>query len=364
MILAYIVYTGLLAFLGISACTVSRIRENQSVLNWVSLIPIMLASIILGCRYDVGVDFPTYLEYYKEIERHTGYIPFEVGYDYINRLCSSLGFGYYVVLGITVFIQLSFFYLGLDKHRFLLPYAILFFFLTGQLFFQLNVVRQAMSSMIFLFAIRFIENREFVRYTVVILFASLFHNSSLLLLPVYIFGLYKYSSWLEERKIAILLYIITAVGSNHFMVSAMEGITQLFLLIGKGGYAYTVEGWDMEVNSGLGILLLKVLDGLTLWLACGLVKKNVSGFLVFYRIFFIGTLLGNLFGINVVLSRIPFPLLCTRPIVLAYLFYFTYRWRKKGWLALTFILCAYILLYLANIANGANQCSPYYFFSH
>src|SRR5699024_3861722 len=70
----------------------------------------------------------------------------------------------------------------------------LYVYITGVLFLvSMNGIRQVLAAAISFAAIRFLIKGNFLRYLLVILLASTFHQSALLLLPIYF--LVRYKAW-------------------------------------------------------------------------------------------------------------------------------------------------------------------------
>ncbi|WP_251623262.1 EpsG family protein [Odoribacter lunatus] len=365
MILAFVIYIGLLMHMIGMAVLGIKMKEKPSLFNITVLLGIIPFVVILGLRYKVGIDYMSYLQHYKDLFYFSDSIKYEPLYEFLNRFLVENRIHYSVLFCMTVLIQSLFFYLIFIRKRYLLPFALLFYFLTSKIFVDLNIIRHAIATMIFIYSIRFIQERKFVKYLIFLVLAGGFHYSSFLLLPVYFLGSTR--CWLIDKKIWIIgLYFFTLFLGNGIMNYLMDSLIVGFQLLGYNSYAYEAEEMHMEIGSGFGILLVHVLDLCILILGLWL-KKQIENhdFTVYFRAFFIGVLLSNIFGLNVVLSRFAFPLVSVRFMILAYIFYqLFYHWKGtdvKHRFCSLFILFSYMLLFIANIFSGANQCSPFQF---
>lgn len=340
-------------------------REKPSIFNvtiWLAVIPFML---IMGLRYNVGVDYMSYLQHYEDLIDFREAIEFEPLYEFINVFLAGCKVHFSVLFIITVFIGILFFYLIFVRKRYLLPFAILFYFLTSKIFVDLNIIRHAIATMIFIYSIRYIQEGRFWRYSLFLVLACGFHYSCILLFPVWFLGNNR-RLWIDRKYCCLFLFGITLFLGAGILNSMMEYLIEGFQFLRYSNYVYTVEDWEMEVGSGLGIILLHILDFciilLSMWLNRWVNDKN---FTVYFRIFFTGVLLANIFGLNVVLSRIAFPLVSVRFIVLAYIFYYlVHRWKilSMSYRCICgFVFFSYLVLFIANIASGANKCSPFQF---
>jgi len=340
---------------------IREVKLSQPIVNWVSFVPILFMSIILGCRYNVGVDYLNYYNYYYNLRHFSNESEFEYGYRLLNQICSELHFTHHVLFTATIFIQLVCFYHCINKDRKILPWILLFLFITGQLFHNLNVVRHAISASFFLCAVKYIIERKLFKYSIITSLACLFHNSSVILFPLYILGIKQKISFIDNRVYALLIFIVSFIMGDIVVSTFIEGIMNGLVLFGYKEYIYTVEGGNMEINSGYGMLLNKFLDYCTIWFSHYLYRDKIKGFVPFYRIFFVGIIFQNLFGLNLILNRIPFCLLSTRPIVLGYIFYYCWGKRIQWNYILSFIILCYFALFLQSIRTGGDGCSPFQF---
>lgn len=367
MTMAFVVYPFLMLYMSLMGWIAVKIKERRTIFNITTILSILLFTFTLGLRYDVGVDYLSYLRHYQALSNFEGQSEFEPLYEWLNQAVYYFGLHYSVLFSLTIFIEIVFFYLIFVQKRFLLPYAILFFFLTSKIFLDLNIVRHAIATMIFIYSIRYIQEGKFWKYILFLILSCGFHYSCFLLFPIWFLGSKKHL-WIDQRFCCFCLFGITLFLGAGILNSAMEYLIEVFQFLGYSNYVHTVEGWDMEVGSGLGVILLHVLDFCTI-LLCGWLSKYIHDrdFTIYFRIFFIGILLANVFGLNVVLSRIAFPLVSVRFIVLAYIFYYLkHHWKmlKVPYKCIcAFVSFSYLILFVANIALGGNKCSPFQFIS-
>lgn len=365
MITAFIVYPFLMLYMFLMGWLTKHMKEKPTIFNITTILSILLFTVILGLRYDVGVDYLSYLHHYQALSYYEGQPQFEPLYEWLNQTVHYFNLHYSVLFSLTVFIEIVFFYLIFVQKRFLLPYAILFFFLTSKVFLDLNIIRHAIATMIFIYSIRYIQENSFWKYSLFLLLACGFHYSCFLLFPIWFLGSQKHL-WIDRRFWCLCLFGITLFLGSGILDSIMEYLIGVFQFLGYSNYVDTVEDWEMEVGSGLGIILLHVLD-LIIVLLVGWLNKYIhdKGFVIYSRIFFIGVLLANIFGLNVVLSRISFPLVSVRFIVLAYIFYYLIHYWKMFKMSYKcmcgFVFLSYLILFISNIALGANKCSPFQF---
>lgn len=146
--------------------------------------------LLLGMQCYVGTDYPTY---YKLFETNkTGLYQKSCEYsfvficDFINKLNLPPQTGFFIVS----FVDVLFFCLFLFKFDFGRPdLVLLIYFCCATAFVnQQNALRQYAAMNIFLFAFYYVYKRKFFKFLFLILFASTFHRTAILLIAIYPFA--------------------------------------------------------------------------------------------------------------------------------------------------------------------------------
>jgi hypothetical protein len=159
----------------------------------------MFLVLFVGLRDDVGHDFFEYKylfdtlrplwEYsgFGEILAHSSQYHGEVGFDFIIILTKTLGLDFnglliVITTAVLFIIQQVASYHQIDFLKVLLVFVGLYF-----VYYFFSYLRLSIVAVGFLWALRFVIEKRFVRYLSVILFLSLFHVSALGLIVVYFF---------------------------------------------------------------------------------------------------------------------------------------------------------------------------------
>lgn len=227
---------------------------KKSIRKYFAIALVLFFSLIVGLRWDVGVD---YMSYYD----------FAVGnylYDYqlerlelVPRLLAEITTAkilpFYCWFIIMAFFQIYF----IDRFlRTVSPELLvwgIFFFITSFLHEQLNIVRQGAAMCIVLYAFTFIIHRKPINYVGSVILASCFHLSALICLPFYFLKnkqipsslLWQYSvffifSFLSKPIVWALLGGFAYIGSSLGYGLAMEILMK--------------DIWQVENSSGFGII--------------------------------------------------------------------------------------------------------------
>jgi putative polysaccharide polymerase protein len=107
---------------------------------------------------------------------------FEIGYLLLNYLITRFTNNFNVLLFITSFIYLYSVFKFIDKYSKSKFVAIMLFFTFSMYYSIFNIQRQCIAIAIFLYAIRFLEKKQYIRYVLLILFATMFHYIAILLI--------------------------------------------------------------------------------------------------------------------------------------------------------------------------------------
>lgn len=359
MTLAYIIYTLLLVFLIISTWIYNKIDSRNK--NWFLFVTILICSLVLGFRYDVGVDFLNYeyiynYQYFDEVED---------GYALINKILFSLGFSSSSIFILVAFLQLFFFTKGVENiNSRYLPFAIFFYFSTLYIFLSLNVLRQTLTFSIFLFSLKYVVNRQFIKYAVTILLASSIHRSALTLLPLYFF--INIDWLLHHRIIQLILYFTTFFLSMFFSDHIWGNFQVIAQVSGYGDYAGNMDSiseiqWGDE--DGLGVYMWMLID---IWIILffskdrkfTMTKYDIS----FYNLYFIGVLLANIIA-GTYLDRANLYFQNCRIVIYSIFLYNIFKSNNNIIniiIAVAFI-CVLIVFFYLGIHNKASMCAPFQF---
>ncbi len=154
-------------------------------------IAILLPCIMAGIRYGVGVDFDNYRYMYRD---HAD-LSFAQYFDYNKR--AELGtfllikiasifdsqMLFFTLFAIVIYAPVAKMILDIEDKKdtfFLALFFLLSHFSTG-----MNIMRQVAAASIALYSLKYVYDRNFIKFVLLIVGASLFHVSSAIILPIY-----------------------------------------------------------------------------------------------------------------------------------------------------------------------------------
>lgn len=368
MLLAYTVYLSLLLIMLLFTIpfTSSQIRtQNDILINKVTwAFPILILALILGCRYGVGVDYFNYEQLYFSQERHSVFDSNANEYIFgsIFSVCYNLGVPYFIVQIILNFIFFFFLYKTFEKKKNIFPWIIVFFFFTGLLFLYLNIQRQGIALAILLYSIQYIEKKRFVRFLFYLLLAIGFHMSAVSFIIFYfIHPLIKY---IRNDKVQIILWIGSFVFSPILLELFFDMSMTLLSNTKYGRYGASILSWELTRGSGAGLFVKGLFDIFIIYQSKKLLNYygKRSYLEISYFIFFIGSILSNIFQYNLLLSRVAFLFVSFRIVILAYIFDYIFKYRNlKDIILGIIILFIGFFYFIGMIFLGNNSCSPFKF---
>ncbi|WP_315517383.1 EpsG family protein [Hoylesella shahii] len=143
--------------------------------------------------------------------------PTELGYAYLNILLSYITANRYIFIFIVTLIIYVLYYVNIRRYSEDYKVALLLFF--GLLFFfTFTYLRQMIGVGIAGLSFKFIYERKLWKFVIVVLIAASFHNSALILLPVYFIPIKKYSM----GAIMVLMILCLLVGVSGVSSSLFE----------------------------------------------------------------------------------------------------------------------------------------------
>ncbi|SEP66865.1 transmembrane protein EpsG [Virgibacillus subterraneus] len=91
----------------------------------------------------------------------------------------------------------------------------LYVYITGGLFLvSMNGIRQVLAAAIAFTATKYLIEGSFVKYALVIVLSSFFHQSALILLPIYF--LVRFKAWSKATVVLLMLSVFIVIGFDYF----------------------------------------------------------------------------------------------------------------------------------------------------
>ena len=300
------------------------------------LFPLILFAVVFGMRYDVGVDHLGYLQGYLE-KIHIGNK--EPLFFLLSEMGWRFNWHYVVYFSVIAFIQIVFFFYAFKDERYLYPFLVFFLFTNGDWLFWMNGIRQAIAMCIWIFSIKYIEDKKFWKYFIWCVVATLFHNSAIFLIVFYPI-LKNGKDYFKSIPLQLILIAAAFIlqGSFSVVLSRIEPILNIYINI-LGGDLYSSYDSEGLMNSfrestGTGLVyLFRILLNITIILYSKKLKLfyDSKRFNIIYFFFFFGLITSYIFPAGYIAITRPFRYFYIfQAIIYAYFLYYLYRTKLKN----------------------------------
>lgn len=327
---------------------------------------VITVSIIVGFRYEVGVDWLGYKNDYDDILKYgsSAYSSqyYEIGYFLLTAILVKLKLSSVWLFLLLAFISWTVIIKSIPN--IFLAWTVFFLFSDEFFFWSMNGVRQFVALAFWLYALSNFNNKDRMKYFLIILLGGMFHYSLFFIALLYFM---PYSRLLNIR-LYLILFILT------FLIGQFSGdyYSQLIKFTDEVGfsqdstsfrYARYMEGDKYisdHVKLGIGFYLKIIINFLIIILGFNLIDKRPE-YKHYLVLFFVGSIMFNLFYESQIIGRVMIFFTIIRPILLGVLV--VYFWKRKQYkLFLSSLVFIYFILYLASIYNNSNGCSPYKYY--
>lgn len=334
---------------------------------------IIFFTFVFAIRYNVGVDYPGYLELYESGYK-LEYDKNEFLFKHISLFFYNIGAHPIFYFGFFVFVQITVFLFALKNEKYIYPFLVIFLFCNGEVNQWMNIIRSATAMCIWLYSIKFVEKKQFWKYLIFILLAAGIHRSALLYVVIYPFLNFK-----EIKRpfisFQVILLTVAFVIRKLFTVFSSRLIPLItFIQATLGGendyyknydYAAMMEDLNKGV-SGTGIAFLaKLMIDIAIILYSNKLHSfyNSRRFNLLYVLFIIALFFFYCFPASVISFSRPFRFFFVlRTVMLAFFTY--YLWRNKKNAQNQLVLYSTIIIYLglfvlAQVVCNADACLWY-----
>lgn len=239
-------------------------------------ISFFLLLIVAGFRNMGGSDYIVYRDHFNGFEGSR----WEIGYELVVSFFRFIGFNYFFfVFFVSLFTLIALFYC-IRKYSQYPQFSLMLYFGGYFVYYNLIATRQLIALMIFLFSLQYLIDKKDVKFLLLILFGSLFHSSSLILIPGYFFvRFFKFNFW----------YILVA--SFPIYIIFQFKIEDLIGFFAANGFNFVesrmVDGY-MVADRSLPITTF-VRIGVTLSLFVSSYKnlKDNESYIVYFKLYFL-----------------------------------------------------------------------------
>ena len=253
----YLLVDIIIAFFYLSSSNRRPRESGKYFFAFVAIFLILVSSI----RGNFTTDYDNYVLLYNNYAPKTFFEllstrkPFdypEIGYllfqSAVEKLTGNVLFVFFFASLIIVIPNV----ITISKEKELSLLAILLFVEIGQYYVSFNIMRQIMAASIVVAGSKFLYEKRLIPFTLLVVIASLFHTSALIMLPFYFF------SHIKLKKAGMILYVLACT-------AIVIGLPQIIAFVERyywswyGSEGYGMQGYSIKnIIAELGISLLGV----------------------------------------------------------------------------------------------------------
>jgi hypothetical protein len=184
-------------------------KQQNSVLIFIMFCQLLFLTVFKDNRifkdlwaYLIGFNYSKLIDWsrIKDIDSAAGYLNYELGWRYYVKTLSSLSDNEGLLIFITGIIILYSYLILIKKHS-TIPWISVFLFIAIVFYNSLFVLRQNLAIAICIFSFPFIVERKLWKFLLIIIFASLFHNTAIIFAILY----FLYPLKLNKKMFSIML---------------------------------------------------------------------------------------------------------------------------------------------------------------
>lgn len=215
--------------------------------NYLYIIPsFMLLFFISAFRGDFTIDYKNYAELYHLYNNYCFWDVFqagfnqEVGYLFLNQFIGLFTNNVIYLFAFISFITLFGFYYHFNKYSSNLWLSVLMFVTAGSYYASFNISRLIFAVAIIFIGSKFLYERKFFKFVLIVVLAALFHKSALVMIPFY---------FILNFRINFRNWVFIAIGSSIVMVffdDILSFLQGLGIYDNYTEYAYGMWGQSLE----------------------------------------------------------------------------------------------------------------------
>lgn len=206
-----LIYFGIISFLGLGSIIEQRSKNKRIGENFF-IFSLFLLILFFGLRGYIGYDWYSYkpnfdkvvslIELFKGNTQmlHSGY---ELGFQLYTSLIKTFTGNYFVYNFINSSVDFIILYFVIKRFSKAPMLSLLLFFGVYGVALEIDMIRNVKSIMLFLISIKYIEERNILKFGALNILGILFHYSSILYLPMYFILNIKWN-----KKFILFLFIL------------------------------------------------------------------------------------------------------------------------------------------------------------
>jgi len=305
--------------------------QKQNLYIFISFIVLFIISAFRD--KSVGTDSLSYERIFSNIERGNE-VRHEIGWQVLNKLIVFFGGSYETLIIVTsLLVLLPVFFVAKKYSK--NPMLTIFLFYSLYLYLQsFNIVRQTIAISISLLAIYYLLNNKKILFYALILIASTFHLSALILLPL---------AFLHRLPNTNIFYILAILLSIVLGLGFTEEITRYVIVLLKYESYLDDLNYELRFTHFIYYIINNIFFFFILYISQ---KKDIL-----FKLFFVSFFVGNILGFISFSYRVNLFFIVGQLLYFPYLIYDN-KIKQPFLLLLLIIIYAFITFYMTLGSGG------------
>lgn len=315
----------------------------------------LLILVFIGLRGHIMSDFILYYPRYNHLptldtffNNFTGMYAVEPAFFIYSSFIKTLGFDYYGWVFINTLIDMVVLFWFFRKYSPSVILALIFFFAFNGLLIEFNLYRNVKGLDCFLLSVPFLLDRKIWPYMLLNLLGIMFHNSSILYLPLYfIFNLKLNNYFIWTMVIVSNLIFLAQIHIVSNVISYIPFIQNLEMYEKISGYVAKKQEYGLSfgyLERLFAIVLFTLLRG-------KLVKADKRNNFFYNSYFFYYISITIFYEVEVFVDRIPYLFIYSYWILYPKVLSLRYKYRKVMKYAIALLVV--MKVYATGSAPGA-----------
>ncbi|MDM5285511.1 EpsG family protein [Peribacillus frigoritolerans] len=184
----YILNIILIFLFGIFFFILAPVKYNKTIFLIITFLQLLL---IMGMRFEIGIDYNNYRSTFYLVD-NTSFVQLkdlsensiEIGYLLLNKIVSIFTTDVELMFLVTSFLILFLVYRAVYIHSSIVWLSIYLFSVEAYIA-SFNITRQYIAVALLFYSYKYIKDKKFIKFLIIVLCASLFHTSVLFFIPIY-----------------------------------------------------------------------------------------------------------------------------------------------------------------------------------
>ncbi len=273
-------------------------EQADKVFLWIGS---FILALLTGLRHSVtGSDTSGYIASFRQFRRlpwesvvDKAHDYYEVGYRVIMKIIGYITNHenvFFTILALFFAYSLGRFITKNSKNRFM---SLMLYFTVGAFTFQITGVRQSLAMAILLFSFEYIKKRKLVKFLIIVIVASLFHQSAICIIPMY------FLAYIKMNLISCAVFVL----GGGIMCVYSRSLLQLFhSILGK----YDHYGYSGFEGGAVFVVIMYLITIVVSYMFMKSLDKQDKHNVFFFNMTFVSLLLYILRYFVMIAERVGF----------------------------------------------------------